>query len=457
MKKIFCTLFLALVAASGVAQEITVKALHPEMRDTIEISINGEVKKGRFDENGIYVIKSDTISRLTEICINVRGYECRAFMNKGSKTEVIISGKWQEATSEFKGDYAYHALRSTAGALCAQPIRADYELDDRLTFPDTLPFPKAWKLLEKRYEAARKVVKAEPKDYVYPNLFSADYTLHNLDLIYLRSCLQMQKYYCEKNALDLKKDAFYNELIGQIDLNDTASYNVVNIHFYICHHLPDSYVDSYRHVKSQQDYIAAANRLLENPQVRRRMVKNSIRGCLMFLNHDFEPFWAFVKENCDLDIVNDLQAEVDKMNLIQTGKPYVDFQMQTPEGDTSSLSDFVGNSEYVLLDFWASWCGPCLKEMPYVKQLYEEFHPKGLQIVGVSLDKSKEAWQSAIERLHLPWPQMSELKGWDGESSKVYNVHSIPETVLIDRKGTIIARGLRGEALTQKLDELLKK
>ena len=129
--------------------------------------------------------------------------------------------------------------------------------------------------------------------------------------------------------------------------------------------------------------------------------------------------------------------------------------MDTPDGKTLKMSDFVDNNKYTLIDFWASWCGPCRAEMPTVAKAYDEFHAKGLEIVGVSLDNEKGDWVSAISMLNMPWPQVSDLKGWECAGAQLYNVRAIPANLLIDQQGRIVAQDLRGEDLLQKLAELL--
>lgn len=138
------------------------------------------------------------------------------------------------------------------------------------------------------------------------------------------------------------------------------------------------------------------------------------------------------------------------------GKKFVDFAMKTPEGEDVKLSDFIGKDKYTLIDFWASWCGPCRREMPTVVEAYNKYKAKGFGIVGVSLDENAEQWKKAIKNLNITWTQMSDLKGWQCEGAKLYGVRGIPATVLVDKEGTIIARDLRGEDLINKLNELFK-
>ena len=110
----------------------------------------------------------------------------------------------------------------------------------------------------------------------------------------------------------------------------------------------------------------------------------------------------------------------------------------------------------VILDLWASWCGPCRREMPSVVEAYKTYQAKGLEVVGVSLDTDMAAWKKAITDLNITWPQMSDLKGWQNAGAALYGVRSIPATVLINQEGKIVARNLRGEELLTKLEELMK-
>ena len=153
-------------------------------------------------------------------------------------------------------------------------------------------------------------------------------------------------------------------------------------------------------------------------------------------------------------LVDQFTRRAEAMKLHQPGSQFKDIALQTPQGATKRLSDYCGKGNYVLVDFWASWCGPCRAEMPNVKKAYEKYHGKGFEIVGVSLDNDKAAWTGAIQRMNLPWIHLSDLKGWQSEAAALYGISSIPATMLVDPQGKIVEFGLRGEQLEVKLAEL---
>ena len=154
--------------------------------------------------------------------------------------------------------------------------------------------------------------------------------------------------------------------------------------------------------------------------------------------------------------IKQLEEAIKKSAKTAEGATIGDFTQQTPDGSELSIMTEVGKNKITVIDFWASWCGPCRQEMPFMVQLYEKYSPKGLGIVGVSLDQEKDAWLKAIEKLGMTWPQMSDLKGWENAAAQQFNINSIPHTIVVDQKGKILRRGLRGEELEAFISNQLK-
>ena len=144
-----------------------------------------------------------------------------------------------------------------------------------------------------------------------------------------------------------------------------------------------------------------------------------------------------------------LKEKIEKLKSINVGGIAPDINLASPDGNMIKLSSLRG--KYVLLDFWASWCGPCLAEVPNVKAIYDKYKDKGFEIYGVSLDNKEDAWKDAIEKHGLTWLHVSSLKGWECPVAKQYNVTGIPKMFLLDPEGRIVAMDLRGEELKAKV------
>ena len=164
------------------------------------------------------------------------------------------------------------------------------------------------------------------------------------------------------------------------------------------------------------------------------------------------PYVVDLKESLEGAMAEELKADDAKNAFL--GQKFLDLEEADTEGNLHKLSEYVGQGKWVLVDFWASWCSPCKAEMPNVAAAYKQYHDKGFEIVGLSFDSEKNLWEKAIIEWQMPWIHLSDLKSWKSVASEVYAVNAIPDNLLIDPEGIVVARGLRGEALAKKLAEI---
>ncbi len=193
--------------------------------------------------------------------------------------------------------------------------------------------------------------------------------------------------------------------------------------------------------------------------------KDNLWGAYIFVSNKYremggeeilETVATYPKELQKVEEVKLVKEYAEKMLKTDVGQSYTNITLPNAEGKEVSLKDVVDANKVVLLDFWASWCRPCMGEMPYLLEAYATYHDKGFEIYGVSLDDNAEAWKATIEKQGMQWVNVSEVAGWQTAAAQEYSVNSIPANFLIGADGKIIAKNLRGEALVEKLAELFE-
>ena len=154
--------------------------------------------------------------------------------------------------------------------------------------------------------------------------------------------------------------------------------------------------------------------------------------------------------------IKEMQAAIGKAAQTAEGNTISDFSQPQLDGTPLSIMSEVRQHKVTVIDFWASWCGPCRQEMPFMIEMYNRLKARGLGIVGISLDQEHDAWANATKQMNIPWPQMSDLKDWENAVAQQFSITSIPHTIVVDQQGKILRRGLRGEQLEKFLSEQLK-
>lgn len=207
-------------------------------------------------------------------------------------------------------------------------------------------------------------------------------------------------------------------------------------------------------IKTSNDKIAALIKA-EPPSLG---VVNMLNSQVLDKDAYFDTYLAVAqkleKEWPNYDHAKEFIKTVNSMKSIAIGQPAPEIALPDTTGQIVKLSSFKG--KYVLVDFWAKWCGPCRQENPNVVRAFNKYKDKGFTVFGVSLDRSKEDWMQAIRKDGLTWTHVSDLKYWNSEAAKTYNINGIPFSLLLDKNGVIIAKNLRGPALDKKLEEILK-
>ena len=250
-------------------------------------------------------------------------------------------------------------------------------------------------------------------------------------------------------------DYYVNEFFHFVDFKDPA-YQYLPWTFEGFRNYTTTIISAGLPEAQQRAYLDGALAKLEKGSLTHKLALSGVVATLKQKNNSnfvyFGELFVDAFKDSDPSAAANMKAQIEQMKSFVVGGQAPDFTQKTPDGGEMSLSELRG--KVVLVDFWASWCGPCRRENPNVVRMYNKYKDKGFDILGVSLDKTQDRWVQAIEQDGLEWHHVSDLKGWSNEVAQAYGVRSIPHTILLDQEGRIIARNLRGQALEDKLEQL---
>jgi len=235
----------------------------------------------------------------------------------------------------------------------------------------------------------------------------------------------LQTYQNEKNAFNKKSEAFYSshkDSIRTPEKEMLLSKEVEKLN------LEEAGIDK----KFATDQV--------NTLVGTHVFMNSFYGLTLLEKESLVKLMSAETKN--IKRIKEIIADMDIEKKVSVGEMYTDFKLPGINGDSIALSDMVGKTDFVLVDFWASWCGPCMQFLPELQKFYSDYKGLKLDVLGVSLDDNKEAWKSTVAVHKISWKLVSDLKGWKCEGSRAYAVNSIPSTVLIDKTGKIVGKNL---------------
>lgn len=153
-------------------------------------------------------------------------------------------------------------------------------------------------------------------------------------------------------------------------------------------------------------------------------------------------------------MAEEFKAKAEKAKRMALGAKYQDIELMNPKGEMVKLSDYVPEGKYVMLEFWASWCGPCRGEIPHLRHVYKDYKNKGFEIVSISIDERKKDWEKAMKEEGMEWTQLCDPKGFNGPVAKQYNISGVPTCIILDKEGRIFKTDMRGAALDAVLQEL---
>ncbi len=297
-----------------------------------------------------------------------------------------------------------------------------------------------------------------------PNLYAIEFAIHGERIIFFleNSNVKVQGHADNIMASDILGSKEHDLLMQFNTLQEELAQPLMAIQIEFQTALQEGIMTPELEEELRNNFMIESERLIDASVVFVKENPNSVVSAYITLTQlanqiDFEELESIVsgfESIAKSPFVVSLNEKVALDKKTAIGQEYMDFSHPDKDGNMIALSSVIGKN-YVLLDFWAAWCTPCRQENPNLVNLYKTYSKKGFDIFGVSLDRSRDEWLTAIEKDGLTWIHVSDIQGWDNAIAKLYGVQSIPTNLLISPEGIIIAKNLRGDALKEKLAELL--
>jgi peroxiredoxin len=365
-----------------------------------------------------------------------------SFLSASAQNKLLISGN----TNAFEdGDKVAISVKYPFNTFFSYPEIQDSSIIENGKFSLLLPSATAeFYLMSVTKKNGKKVITKRFLEPCQTQIVIHDSALHNLTITSNRSAAQANS--LENELLKVKPPKLYSELFKKYD--STTDINPVLASKIFLR------IDSILNILNKKNAIISQNWMNAHPLslLNSYILYNFLKSQLSddSLKKEFYQLPLETRKNSWGRELNYI------FNNTIAGDKAPDFTETDTSGNQLSLSNFLGKGKYILLDFWASWCGPCRKINPALRGVYDDFKNKNFAIIGISLDQSKKKWKEAIKKDSLSWPQVSDLNYWKNKVAQAYYIRSVPSNFLLDPAGKIIARNLTTNELRERLSQLLQ-
>ena len=452
MKKYLSKILMMLVFAAFVlpsqAQLLKLVIKDKALQQNIMFTSRGDIKEVSLDANNQWTYDNEKLSEIKEgnIFLMDKGLFIPALLEPGKTSVITVTSKKGKPVVKYTGDnvdrnryleqYMFFSPEKFDRSARFADIDDEEMREDALkNMPEDISFEEAFRRLDKRYAAIVKAAKAVKDPQIREKY------LHQIELKKLTNLLDLNELRCKQAGIDKKKDAEYQRLAAQIDPNDEMGLDQ------ILHH-PDIFLENkLTTTKRDQDqtayaldYLGIVNKYITNENVRHKLLSDL--GMLVFNSSytgqvfEMDKFWPAFKKAAPKKTIDYFQPIYDSRLATKAGQPCPDVSFSDPQGNPHKLSEYFGKVLYI--DIWATWCGPCCAEIPYIEKHVAHYkdNPK-IQFISISIDSNKQAWHNKLEKDKPEWMQFLCNKEEYELISKQWGITGIPRFVIINADGTI--------------------